>query len=135
MEAIKKPDKSYAMVSKLAFDLLNSATIIHIYHLSITGNGSYATRKALQHYYENIIDPLNELVEQYQCVSGKLITYPATAEIVKITSINDAIQYFTKLYTQIDMIYPNCSHTEILAILDDIKSLINKTKYKLTFLK
>ena len=135
METLKKPDKSYVLVSKLAFDLLNSATIIHIYHLSISGNGSYAAHKALQHYYEDIIEPLDNLVEQYQGMSSKLIKYPTTAEITPLSSISDAVQYLTKLYNQIDILYPNCSHTELLAILDDIKSLINKTRYKLTFLK
>jgi len=53
-------------MEELASILMHSRTQAHIFHLGVSGPGAYAAHKALQDYYEGIVDLIDGLVESYQ---------------------------------------------------------------------
>lgn len=135
MRQLKIQDKPGKGIESLAFDLLNSVTVVHIAHLGISGVGSYAAHKAMQGYYEDIGDLADALVESYQGLKEKLITLPTTATLPKITSASECVSYLKNIRASIDNFQQACDYSEINNILDEIKGLIDSTCYKLTFLK
>lgn len=134
METIKRPDKMNTMVANFVTNILNSATTLHLVHLSITGPSSYAAHKALQEYYDGVPDIIDSLVEQYQGMKGSLLSYNSSSVKV-LKTVQESYLYLTELYNMTEDLSKNCNHSELLAILDELKSLINSVKYKLLFLK
>lgn len=128
---IKRPTS----IEGLSFNLLNSRTVIHIAHLGITGPGSFAAHKALGEYYESIGDLVDSLIEQYQGIMGKLMTFPETASVPSLKSAEDCCGYLKVLRAAVDTEQSTCAYSELCNIMDEIKSLIDSTCYKLTFLK
>ena len=63
----------------LSSKLLHSQSQSHVFHLQ---TGSYAEHKALQKFYENIDDMLDELIEAYQG-ENEIITDYQSYNIVK----------------------------------------------------
>ena len=55
--------------------LMQSRNQAHIYHLQVEGPGSFAAHKALQDYYEEIVNLIDGLVESYQGRYGILRGY------------------------------------------------------------
>jgi DNA-binding ferritin-like protein len=51
--------------SSLISYLLHSRSQAHVFHLQVTGAGSYAAHKALNGYYDSIVDLIDGLVESY----------------------------------------------------------------------
>jgi phospholipid N-methyltransferase len=52
-----------------------------------------------------------------------------------LSTVDDCIKYFREIIKQIEDVQSILPYSEIINILDDTKALINKTKYKLIFLK
>jgi DNA-binding ferritin-like protein len=115
----------------LITELLHSSTKIHLAHLKTT---SYAAHKAMNEFYDEINDLTDSLAEQFQGRTEMLLDYP-TMTVTPICSPEEAIDYMRTLYNSVENAQRNCSYSEIVNELDNIKSLINKTKYKLIFLK
>ena len=122
-------------MSTLIFELLNSSRDIHFLHLKVTGDGSFAAHKALQSYYEDIVDLGDSLAEQYQGLMGKLLSYPKMSGLTPPNSVEDALTYLTKMYDLAAAHQQECPYSEINNGIDEVKTLINFTKYKLTFLE
>jgi DNA-binding ferritin-like protein len=118
----------------LAQDLLNAVTTIHKIHLKITGLGSYAAHKALNEFYDEIGDLADNVVEQFQGAEEKLLEMPNTAP-TELNSVEEAIDYLRKLKEKTAALQSIMPHSEIVNQLDEVKSLIDSTKYKLIFLK
>lgn len=131
----KYPEKTKSSCEKLAFDLLNSVTVIHIAHLAVSGPGSYATHMALNSYYEDVVPLIDDVVEQYQGVTGELMVFPEQAFIPRLKTSADCCMYLKQLRTSIDNEQSTLGYSEIVNVLDEIKSLIDSVCYKLTFLK
>jgi len=55
--------------------------------------------------------------------------------VKNIKTVQEAISHLKEVYSSIDNVYGGIAENEIKAVLDNIKSLINKTKYKLLFLE
>lgn len=119
----------------LAFNLLNSITVIHIAHLSITGPGSYAAHKALGNFYEDVSDLVDSLIEQYQGVTGKIMEFPEQCTLPRLKTADACCGYLKGLRADIDKEQTSMPYSEIGNLMDEIKSLIDSTCYKLTFLK
>ena len=119
----------------LFFNLLNSVTVIHIAHLGITGPGSYAAHKALNEFYDGIGDLADQLIEHYQGITGKLIDFPDTCSVPKLKSAEACCGYLKGLRAEVDKEQATMPYSEINNVLDEVKSLIDSTCYKLTFLK
>ena len=118
----------------LAQDLLNAVTTIHKIHLKVTGLGSYAAHKALNEFYDEIGDHADSVVEQFQGAEEKLLEMPNTAP-VELNSVEETIDYLRKLKEKTAALQSIMPHSEIVNQLDEVKSLIDSTKYKLIFLK
>ncbi len=112
------------MVSRLVSALLHSRTQAHIFHWRTK---SFAAHKALQEYYEHIVDLTDNFVEGYQGRYGLVSGY-------KSSSFNqnpmNAKGYFIRLLKIVDA--TKVRDTYLQNILDEIRQLVHQTLYLLT---
>ena len=106
--------------------LLHSATATHFLHLQ---TASYASHKALGHYYENIVDLADKYAEAYQGHYGiiPLTDYPDEFKVQK-----DAAEYANSLLTFVKGIRGDLpKDTDLQNIIDEIVGEISALVYKL----
>lgn len=132
-ESTKSSDSN--PIVKLVFELLNAVTKVHINHLRVNGPGAFAAHTAMGAFYDEVGDLADSIAEQYQGVTEKIISYPTTAEIPTMSTAEDCLSYMRTLYDMVNEAQDYCTYSEIDNTLDEVKSLINSTKYKLLFLK
>lgn len=108
-------------------------TSVHQLHLKITGPGSYSAHKALNEFYDGMPGLVDSVAEQYQGAREKLLEYPVVPAY-KCGSVKEAISHMKELYTEIVELQKMMPFSEIVNQLDEMKSLISSTKYKLMFL-
>lgn len=118
----------------LASELMAAAPRFHKLHLKVTRQGSFAAHMALNTLYSDIPGLVDDIVEQYQGVTETLMDIPEAAPKPEMKTVMEAIAYLRDLYDRVDMVQESCPHSEINNSLDNIKSLINTSKYKLLFL-
>jgi len=115
-----------SMLVVLCFELRNRA---HISHLQETGVGSYARHKALNDYYERIVDYADSFAEAFQGRYG-ILSYPMSQELLEpnigiVCSIN-------AFRSWVDANRASCgSEPELQNLIDNIQALNNSTLYKL----
>ena len=117
-------------VMDMVMCLLHSVTNAHILHLSTQ---SYAAHKALQNYYENIGDLVDDFVEAFQGKYGLLTNYKNVFQLPE-----DAVAYMMYLRDEVMRLRSNVNFpkdSELQNIVDEIAQLIDSTLYKLRFLK
>lgn len=111
--------------------LFTSREVAHVLHLRAKGTGSYAKHIALQTYYDEIVDLIDDIAEIYQGQYG-LIDY---SKVIKIDNVDfkDEIKYFETLVNYVVKTrYKITNKAEHLnSNIDDIVSLLYKTIYKL----
>ncbi len=134
-----KPTMSEAKTGKadmgpLVSDFLEAVTSVHKAHLKITGPGSYAAHTAMGGFYDEIGGMADSIAESYQGLTETLLDIPA-AKQASFTSAADCVTFLNGLYQKVDAAQKACEYSEIINDLDNVKSLINSTKYKLIFLK
>lgn len=113
--------------------LFHSRDIIHLRHLNPTKSGlpsSYAEHKALNDYYDGLVDFIDSFVESYQGKHGLL-------ELIIPQGISeDPISHLTALAKYIeeskDSVFPD---SYLNNQVDELTTLIYSTLYKLKFLK
>ena len=120
---------------KLVFELLNGVTKVHINHLRVNGSGAYAAHTAMGVFYDEVGGLADDVAEQYQGVTENIITYPTSVELPNMSTAEDCLSYMRTLYDMVNAAQDYCMYSEINNTLDEVKSLINSTKYKLLFLK
>ena len=108
--------------------LLHSATNTHFFHFS---TDSFAKHMALGTYYDEIVDLVDDLTEQYMGVYGQIKSFPDLYHMPKepvkyIESLQGFVREGRKDLPQ---------ETQIQNIVDEIAQLIDSTLYKLRFLK
>jgi hypothetical protein len=112
--------------------LFASRTQAHVFHLQTP---SFAAHKALNKYYEQIVDLTDDFVEAYQGKYG-IITGYSNVALQEYESDDAVINYFAVLDMYIsktrEMI---CPDSYLQNIIDEIVALINSTLYKLKYLK
>jgi DNA-binding ferritin-like protein len=108
-------------------------TSVHQLHLKITGPGSFSVHKALGEFYEEMPDLVDSVAEQYQGAREKLLEFPSVLPY-KCGSVQEAISHMKELYTEVVELQKLMPFSEIVNQLDEVKSLISSTKYKLMFL-
>ena len=120
-------------ISQFISTLLASRNQAHIFHWQVEGPGSYAAHKALNKYYDEILEATDELVESYQGKYGIIRGYTSPATFKED---NQFITYFEALSRYVETtretIVPQDSY--IQNQIDEIVKLIESTKYKLKFL-
>jgi len=122
------------MVAACATEMMNAAISFHKLHLKIKGEGSYAAHIALGGFYEGLHGHADTLVEGYQGVSEKLLSYK-DSPIRTLDTVSDGVWYLRDLYNSITKLQGMLPYSEIVNNLDLVKDSINSTKYKLLFLK
>lgn len=122
-------------IAKLGFELLNGVTKVHIAHLRVQGTGSFAAHSAMGGFYDEVGDLADSLIEQYQGATEEIIDYPTSVELPIMSSAQECLDYLRKVYDMCTTAQSVCKYSEIINTIDEIKSLINSTKYKLLFLQ
>lgn len=116
-------------VALLVSTLLHSATVTHFMHLS---TDSFSVHKALQKYYEEIVDLTDAVAESYMGYEEvKLTHWPkefhlATDPVTYLEKLRDFVQEIRKV------ICPD--YTPIQNQIDAIEELIDGILYRLKFL-
>lgn len=106
---------------------------IHQLHLKISGPGSFSAHKALGEFYEGLPSLVDSVTEQYQGAREKILDLPAVPAY-KCGSVQEALTHMKELYNEISDLQRIMPFSEIVNQLDEMKSLIASTKYKLMFL-
>lgn len=122
-------NNSLASLISVLFASRNQA---HVFHLQTT---SYAAHKALNEYYDDIIDLADELIESYQGKYGIVYNYNSAGKIQDFSSTSNVILYFDQLADLVDTLRSQLPQdTFIQNQIDTIVELIDSTRYKLKFL-
>ena len=128
-------EKSEGKVSGSFVDIvsgiLHSRTQIHIYHLQTK---SFSVHKALNDYYDGVVDLFDGLVESYQGKHGIVEDYKCDG-YDNYTSVNSAIEYLQKLDKTIEGSRKSVKESFIQNQIDTVQELIYSTIYKLKFLE
>jgi hypothetical protein len=111
--------------------LLHSRTQAHTLHLQTE---SYPEHKALNEYYDGIVDIIDGLVESYQGKYGILKGYKSYP-ISEYKSTEATIKYLRDLCGKVEKLRGCCKDSYIQNQIDTVCELINSTLYKLRFLK
>jgi DNA-binding ferritin-like protein len=120
-------------VGLLLGTLMQSRNQAHIYHLQVQGVGSYAAHKALNKYYDQIVDKIDGLAEGIQGRYG-IITGYRMADTIR--EDNNARMYFDGLSKFVEGIRKQIPQDSYIQNqVDEIVDLIESTKYKLKFLQ
>lgn len=108
--------------------LLASREQAHVYHLLTR---SYAAHKALQTYYEGIVDLVDKYAETYMGKTGRRIRFPSSMNRRVNTRPTNAKAYFMALFKRVHaMRLPKTSYLQ--NIRDEIEELIKQTVYMLS---
>jgi len=109
--------------------LMQSRNQAHIYHLQ---TNSFAVHSALNHYYDEIIDLIDGLVETYQGRYGILRGYQMDGSIKED---DNPVLYFEALCKFVEVIRTKVPQDSYIQNeIDNVVGLIEGTKYKLKFL-
>lgn len=114
-------------------ELLNAAISFHKLHLQVKGSGSYAQHKALNEIYVALPELADTIAEGYQGASESILEYPELGPVI-LSSVEDALQYLRNMHKMICELQEIMPYSEIVNELDNAKTQINSTKYKLIFL-
>jgi len=113
--------------AKLVSLLFNARTNTHIAHLQTT---SYAQHKALNEFYDGVIDLADRFAESAQGSIGIITGY--TIGDLFTGSITD---YLKGQLTEILSMRSQFQEGHLVQIIDDVVELYTSTLYKLTILK
>lgn len=102
--------------------LFQSRDITHLAHLSVK---NYAQHKALNKYYDSLLDFIDSFVEAYQGLYGIV-----KLEIPSSTDQNP-IKHLEELHKFIDDNKKTFTDSALLNQIDEVKTLIQSTLYKL----
>lgn len=126
----QKESKSSDYVEMISI-LLHSRNQIHVLHLQTK---SFAEHKALNEYYDGIVDLIDGLVESYQGKYGILTGYKSY-DITEYKSTESTVKYLHDLCDKVTKLRKCCEDSWIQNQIDNVCELINSTLYKLRFLK
>lgn len=117
--------------AKLISYLFHSRTQAHVFHLQTP---SFAEHKALNDYYDEIIDLTDGLVESYQGKYGILKGY-SNFGLMEYNDCQQVIAYFEALYKTVEGLRQECQDSYIQNQIDGVVELVQSTLYKLKNLK
>jgi DNA-binding ferritin-like protein len=129
----KMKNSTKVTVPAIVMEMMNAATQIHVLHLTITGDGSYAAHKALGDLYDALPGLADSIAEGYQGVTGQILDYPEVS-VPRMKTVKEVISYIDSLHAKITKLQDSTPYSEIVNDLDNVKSTLNSAKYKLKFL-
>jgi hypothetical protein len=113
--------------AKLVSFLFHSRTQAHVFHLQTT---SFAEHKALNDYYDEIVELTDGLVESYQGKYGVLRGY-SNYPLLEYTDKNQVITYFEALVSKVCTLREGITDSYIQNQIDTVMELLESTLYKL----
>jgi hypothetical protein len=116
--------------TKLVSCLFHSRTQVHVFHLQ---TNSYAEHKALNEYYDEIVDLIDGLIETFQGKYGILVDY-SSLPLKNYTDNAQVVGYFIQLAEVVHVMREDFEDSYIQNQIDAVVELIESTKYKLRFL-
>lgn len=120
------------IIAQFVSALMASRTQAHIFHLQTP---SFAAHKALNEFYDNIIDLIDGFVESYQGKYGIISGYSNVA-LQEYQSCDGIIMYFSTLVAFIEKTKTLIAQDSYIQNqVDEIVAEINSLLYKLRFLK
>jgi hypothetical protein len=123
------PNPTQLMASFIS-TLFSSRTQSHIFHLQVTGPGSFAAHSALNSYYDEIIGLADGLVESFQGRYGIVTGYKGEGQWIENTS--EIVKYFEALCMYVEKNRVSLvQDSYIQNQIDEVVALIESTKYKL----
>lgn len=132
--ALKRPySDSDKMAAAIVSAFMQSSVDTHKYHLQITGSGSYAQHVTVGEYYDSIKGFADSFAEEYQGFTMKLLkleSIPAQ----EIKTKEDIVNHLNNLYINIEKTQEVMPCSALVNTLDEVKSMISSTRYKLVFL-
>lgn len=126
-EQKEESNKFNVMISKL----FHSRNQVHVFHLQTK---SFAEHKALNDYYDDVVDIIDGLVESYQGKYDILTSYESY-KILNYESNEQLLKYFKELESNIEVNRKTIKDSYLQNQIDNAVELINSTIYKLKFLK
>jgi len=121
-----------AIIGQFVSVLMASRTQAHIYHLQTP---SFAAHKALNEFYDNIVDLIDGFVESYQGKYGIITGYTNVA-LLEYQSCDGIKAYFTTLCAFIEKSRSIVAQDSYLQNqIDEMVAEIHSLLYKLRFLK
>ena len=116
-------------IGELILRCFHARTTAHVLHLQTR---SYAAHKALNDFYDGVIDLADSLAEVYQGAHG-LIKFPETPYEPE----SDGTELLDALHGAVDEFRETLrdEDSHLTNICDEIKALCDSTSYKLNFLK
>jgi len=121
-----------SIIGQFVSTLMASRTQAHIFHLQTP---SYSAHKALNKYYDEIVDLIDGLVESYQGKYG-IITGYGNIALQEYQSCEAIIMFFETLCMYVEKSRGMVAQDSYLQNqIDEIVALIKSTIYKLRFLK
>ena len=115
--------------SKFIGRLFEARDIAHLEHLRVKGPGAYAAHKALNKFYDSLLDLVDGFVESYQ---GK---YGIVNIEVKSVKPLEFMEYIQELAKYIEASRDIFKEDYLKNQVDELASLTYSTIYKLKFLK
>jgi DNA-binding ferritin-like protein len=115
--------------SKFIGRLFEARDVAHIEHLRVKGPGSFAAHKALNKFYDSLLDLVDGFVESYQ---GKYGIVNIEVKSVKPLDFMEYIEEFAKYVEASREVF---KEDYLKNQIDELSSLTYSTIYKLKFLK
>lgn len=115
------------VISSLASLLFSIRTQVHVLHLQTT---SFAEHKALNEFYDDILDLTDTLLENMIPMYGR----PRGLVSSEVVDWQPGIskQILTQFHSEFCELCQYVSQSELKNIMDEIKAVINKTMYLLS---
>ena len=125
--SIEIPEPSNTMANFVS-TLFASRTQAHIFHLQTP---SFAAHKALNEYYDEIVDLADGIVESYQGRYGIITGYKGEGQWIE--DITQVVKYFEALCMYVEKNRVSLvQDSYIQNQIDEVVALIESTKYKLS---
>lgn len=116
-------------VGKFLGTLMQSRNQAHIYHLQVTGPGSFAAHKALDDYYNGIIPLIDGIAESIQGRHGIIRGYKMDGTIKEDGNF---VSYFDALSKFVETARTQCPQDSYVQNqIDTVVELVESTRYKL----
>lgn len=120
-----KEKKEEMSIPSLLFKARNDAHITHL----LNKDKTMATHKALEAFYEAIIDLADGFIET------SLVWYPVNDICVEESCcISNPVDYFKNLYSQINKLRRKYIESFLQNQIDEIQALITQTIYRLIYM-
>lgn len=127
---VELPNPTKLMASFIS-TLFSSRTQAHIFHLQVTGPGSFAAHSTLNTYYDEIVGLVDDIVESYQGRYGIIIGYKSEGQWIE--NLTQVVKYFEALCVYVEKNRVSLvQDSYIQNQIDEVVALIESTKYKLS---